>query len=60
VQDILYGKPEEKILENIPDYSLMKLPELKQLVLNKGISLTKKINGQNKLKNKQDLINDLL
>ena len=60
VQNILYGKPEEKNLEKIPDYSLMKLPELKQLVLNKGLSLTKKINGQHKLKNKQDLINDLL
>lgn len=38
----------------------MKLPEIKKIAEDKNISLTKKVNGQQKPKNKQELIHDII
>jgi hypothetical protein len=38
----------------------MKLPEIKKLAEQHKITITKKINGQQKLKNKSELITEIL
>lgn len=68
-QPVLDEKPEENNKESSDDLKEdydenklngMKLPDVKKIAENMKISLTKKINGQPKPKNKQELISEIL
>ncbi len=51
---------EEKQKQTFEDLDRLKLPEIKKMAENKNITLTKKVNGQQKPKTKKELIDELL
>ena len=55
---ITHEKHENHEKENL-DYDKMKINELKKIVEDLGLNVTKKVNGQYKPKNKQELLNEI-
>jgi hypothetical protein len=53
-------KKDEEPHEQDNDLDKLKLPELKKMAEDKGIALTKKVNGTNRLKTKKELIEEIV